>query len=305
MSHPPSNLLHAPQAPARSLSAAQRRPWTVGELLHGYRIRGVLGDGAFSRVFLVEDPGTRTAYALKHVLSEGGKEDRWVDQVRAEWQIGRGLDHPALRRVVGCRHAGWFLRSSRDVALVLEPVHATSLADQARPSIPECLWIFRDVASALLHMHERGFVHADMKPLNILYTPDHRTKVIDLGQAVRIGTAKDRIQGTPGYMAPEQLRREALTEQTDVFNFAATMHSILLGLQQNGLHLFAPQAASVAAGDPSTKVDAGRLGPSEPLHLLDPSIPEQLSLVILDCLDPNPVKRKNMAWIEKVLQGLC
>ena len=288
------------------MSAAQRRPWAVGEMLHGYRIRTVLGDGAFSRVYLVEDPKTRTAYALKHVVSEGEKEDRWVDQVRAEWEIGRKLAHEAIRRVVDCRHEGWFLRSSRDVALVLELIDAPSLAEQPRPSIHECLWIFRDVACALLHMHEKGFVHADMKPLNILYTSDRRTKVIDLGQAAKIGTAKERIQGTPGYMAPEQTRREPLTEQTDVFNFAATMYSILLGIQPNGMHLLAPQAATQAnANDPAARVDPARLGPAVPLHTVDPTVPEPLSLVLLDCLEPNPIKRKKMAWIVKVLQSLC
>ena len=54
-------------------------------------------------------------------------------------------------------------------------------------------------------MHQKGFVHADMKPNNILYTDDRRTKVIDLGQAVKIGTTKERIQGTPGFIAPEPI----------------------------------------------------------------------------------------------------
>ena len=76
---------------------AKNRKWTPGELLHGYRLRAVLGDGAFSRVYLAEDPKSHIAYALKHVVSTGEKEDRWVDQMRAEWEIGRKLDHPALR----------------------------------------------------------------------------------------------------------------------------------------------------------------------------------------------------------------
>lgn len=287
-----------------SYAPAQRRKWAVGEMLHGYRIRAVLGDGAFSRVYLVEDPKTHVAYALKHVVSEGEKEDRWVDQVRAEWEIGRKLGHEAMRKVVDCRHAGWFLKNSRDVALVLELIDAASLAEQPRPTIPECLWIFRDVASALLHMHDKGFVHTDMKPLNILYTHDRRTKVIDLGQAVKIGTSKERIQGTPGYMAPEQVRREPLTEQTDVFNFAATMYSILLGIQPDGTQLLAPQAA-FPSNDAASRVDPTRIGPAVPLHTLVPGVPEPLAMVLLDCLEANPVKRKRMGWIVKVLQGLC
>ena len=285
---------------------AKNRKFTPGELLHGYRLRAVLGDGAFSRVYLAEDPKTHIAYALKHVVSTGEKEDRWVDQMRAEWEIGRKLDHPALRKIVDCKHEGWFLKNSRDVALVLELIDAEPLSDQNRPAMGECIRIFRDVAAALCHMHEKGFVHTDMKPLNILYTDDRRTKVIDLGQAAKVGTAKERIQGTPGYMAPEQAARQPLDPQTDVFNFAATMYSVLLGHRMIGgsrVHLFAPQTA-FRTNEAAARVDEARLGPAEPIHRVDPQIPEQLSMLLLDCLEANPNKRKKMTWVLKVLQGL-
>ena len=282
---------------------AQRRRVNPGEMLHGYRVRKALGDGAFSRVYLVEDSDTHTAYALKHVIAENDKEDRWVDQIRAEWEIGRKLDHPAIRKLVDCRFEGWFLKKSRDVGLIMELIDAESLADLQRPPITECLTIFHDVASALVHMHERGFIHADMKPLNILYTDDRRTKVIDLGQAVKIDTRKERIQGTPGYIAPEQARRELLSAQTDVFNFAATVYSILLGVQPSGQQLLAPQAAANSAS-PTSGVPPERIGPSGALHLVDPTIPEALSILLLDCLDPLPHKRKRMPWVLKVLTQL-
>ena len=173
--------------------------------LFGYRIRKHIGDGAWSRVYEVEDTKTHTAYALKHVVSEGEKQDRYLDQLRAEWEIGSKLDHPAMRKLVALEHQGtWLARNSRDLGLVMELIDAQPLSEQRRPSMPECLQIFRDVAGALMHMHAKGFVNADMKPLNILYTDDRRTKVIDLGQAAKIGTQKVRLQGSPGFIAPEQ-----------------------------------------------------------------------------------------------------
>ncbi len=286
-----------------SLVPAQQRAWKVGEILHGYRVRSVLGDGAFSRVYHVEDLKTQTAYALKHVISTCDKEDRWVNQARAEWEVGSRLHHPAIRTVIDCRHDGWFLRNSRDVALVLELVDAQSLAEVQRPLMWACICIFRQVAAALQHMHETGFVHADMKPMNLLCSRNLRTRVIDLGQSVPIGFTKERIQGTPGYIAPEQAELQPLTEQTDVFNFAATMYSILLGRRSDGLLYLAPQAVN-SCKDPGATVAADRVGPSGPLHLIDPSIPEPLAMLLLDCLEAQPHRRKKLAWVARVLASL-
>lgn len=99
---------------------AQRK---VAKELFGYRVRQVLGDGAWSRVYEVEDTKTHTAYALKHVVSEGEKQDRFVDQLRAEWRIGKNLHHPAIRKLVALKGEGLlntvFRSKSRDVGLVM------------------------------------------------------------------------------------------------------------------------------------------------------------------------------------------
>ena len=76
---------------AEVIPAAKRERHHAGEFLHGYRVRKWLGDGAFSVVYLVEDPKTHVQYALKHVISEGEKEDRYLDQLRMEWEAGRKL----------------------------------------------------------------------------------------------------------------------------------------------------------------------------------------------------------------------
>jgi eukaryotic-like serine/threonine-protein kinase len=287
--------------------------------LFGYRIRKHIGDGAWSRVYEVEDTKTHTAYALKHVVSEGEKQDRYLDQLRAEWEIGSKLDHPAMRKLVALEHQGtWLARNSRDLGLVMELIDAQPLSEQRRPSMPECLQIFRDVAGALMHMHAKGFVHADMKPLNILYTDDRRTKVIDLGQAAKIGTQKVRLQGSPGFIAPEQATEtrspktekpprggdkakesklyEPVTELTDVFNFAATMYWILMRL-----HAPATQHTPTAK---SLILPPERLGPATPIHESYREVPQVLSMLIQDSLERLPTRRKPMSWIASQLDGL-
>jgi eukaryotic-like serine/threonine-protein kinase len=278
---------------------AQRK---VAKELFGYRVRQVLGDGAWSRVYEVEDTKTHTAYALKHVVSEGEKQDRFVDQLRAEWRIGKNLHHPAIRKLVALKGEGLlntvFRSKSRDVGLVMELVDAPPLSDMVkardRPSMDECLKIFHDVASGLMHMHVKKFVHADMKPLNILYDKTRRiTKIIDLGQSVGIGTQKIRLQGSAGYIAPEQAREvaerlfEAVTPATDVFNFGATMYAILMRGK------LAPQ--SQHSSNKTLTLPAEELGTSSDLHTVDRSIPDPLSKLVAECLVREPLRRPTMA----------
>ena len=292
------------------LPAAQRR--MAKGTLFGYRVRKHIGDGAWSRVYEVEDLKAHTAYALKHVVSEGEKEDRYLDQLRAEWEIGSKLDHPAIRKLVALEHQGaWLARNSRDLGLVMELVDAAPMSDQKRPPMPECIRVFRDVASALAHMHSKGFVHADMKPLNILYTDDRRTKVIDLGQAAKSGTMKARLQGSPGFIAPVQATElrteknakgketkqyEPVTELTDVFNFGATMYWIL-----TRLHSPATQHTPTAK---TLTLPPERLGSSSPIHQTDRSVPEQLSMLIQDSLEKIPTRRKPMSWVVAQLDDM-
>jgi serine/threonine-protein kinase len=294
-----------------NIPASQRR--MAKGTLFGYRVRKHIGDGAWSRVYEVEDTKTHTAYALKHVISESEKHDRYLDQLRAEWDIGSKLDHPAIRKLVALEHQGaWLARNARDLGLVMELVDAAPLSEQKRPPMPECIKIFRDVAGALSHMHSKGFVHADMKPLNILYTDDRRTKVIDLGQAAKSRTMKARLQGSPGFIAPEQATEarseknpkgketkqyEPVTELTDVFNFGATMYWIL-----TRHHSPATQHTPTAK---TLVLPPERLGLSTPIHQTDRSVPEQLSVLIQDSLEKLPTRRKPMSWVLSQLEELA
>jgi serine/threonine protein kinase len=299
------------------MSTSQQEPAArrkIAKELFGYRVRRVVGDGAWSRVYEVEDTKSHTAYALKHVISEGEKEERYLDQLRAEWRVGKALNHSAIRKLIALKGEGLlnklFRTKSNELGLVMELIDAPPLSEHAyrgtRPSMPECLKIFLDVANGLQHMHEKGFVHADMKPLNILYDEDRRfTKIIDLGQACTIGTQKTRMQGSPGFLAPEQadqVKKEPdlyapVTQRTDVFNFGATMYQVL------SRGLLPPQSQHTPKRE-KTRVDPERLGPSQLMTLGDPEIKRDLSDLVTKCLILEPVGRCSMKQVIQALSSL-
>ncbi|MCP4834638.1 MAG: protein kinase, partial [Phycisphaera sp.] len=151
--------------------------------------------------------------------------------------------------------------------------------------------IFREVADALAHMNDKGFVHADMKPTNVLVTEDGAVKVIDLGQAHPIGKAKELIQGTPGYIAPGQAELEPLTERTDVYNFGATMYWMLTQRE------VPTQSAGGRGGQSAT------LPP--PAHTIVTGVPAELGELINTCVEPNQYARwKNMHTVVRKLDAV-
>jgi len=195
----------------------------------GYEVISTLGYGARSIIYRVRD-ARGDSYALKRVVKASAADQRFVDQAVAEHEIARRFDHTSLRRSFKCFKNRTFLRV-RDVVVLMEYVDGQTLEQMARPAIGDTIEIFRQAATGLGAMHAAGYVHADMKPNNVLVHRDQHgeedVKLIDFGQSCKIGTVKDRIQGTPDYIAPEQVRRQAITIRTDVFNLGATMYWLL------------------------------------------------------------------------------
>jgi serine/threonine-protein kinase len=252
----------------------------------GYRILAKIGKGAASELYAVQDPKTKQVWALKHVAKSAEKDRRFLEQVQTEYTVGSKLQHPAVRgmhRLI--KHRKGF--SVQAVTLVMELVDATTLDQHLPQGHPQAVKVFHQVAEGLAHMHARGFVHADIKPSNILVTEDDRVKIIDLGQACSIGTIKKRIQGTPGYMAPEQAHRQAITPRTDVYNFGATMYWVLAGEVVPTAMPPKDDKESLYTG----AVDASLVRPPVPPHERDHSIHPLLSKQIIDCVKLKPDDR--------------
>ena len=194
-----------------------------------YRIVEKLGVGAQSRVFRARCMRTGQDYTVKIVKIVKPEDASFIDLLKTEYAIGSSIDHPVIRRVYELRLLRERFRF-RGAILFLEYVNGLPLSDKEfRRPMDEILRIFREVAHGLQAMHITGWVHADLKPNNILVTTDGVVKLIDLGQSAKIHEAKPRVQGTIDYMAPEQVNRGTLDHRTDVFGLGATLHRVLTG----------------------------------------------------------------------------
>lgn len=196
--------------------------------IDGYTIIRRLGTGARTTIYLAKEEQTRNMVALKRALFEKPEDTRIFEQVETEYKVSRRIENPYVRRSYSLIRNRKLLRTN-ELLLIMEYFDGVSLEEQQRLSMGDVLLIFRMVAIGLNAMHEKGYVHCDIKPNNILFNSKGGIKIIDLGQSCRLGEIKKRIQGTPDYIAPEQVRREHLSHRTDIFNLGATMYWALTG----------------------------------------------------------------------------
>jgi serine/threonine-protein kinase len=196
--------------------------------IEGFTVIRRLGAGARTTIYLATDEATKQNVALKRIVFEYPEDTRIMEQIETEYRVARQIDHPYIRKCRKLIRKRRLLRT-KELLLAMEMFDGVSLEESPSLSLGDCLLLFRMVATALNAMHQRGFIHCDIKPNNILIGKDSTIKVIDLGQSCRIGTMKARIQGTPDYIAPEQVHREHLNHRTDIFNLGATMYWALTG----------------------------------------------------------------------------
>jgi eukaryotic-like serine/threonine-protein kinase len=245
----------------------------VADLVSGYNVLQKLGDGARSQVYQVVKPETGEVFALKRVLREKNEDCRFLDQAIREFEISSRLNHRYLRKAYELKRVRQFFKLV-EVQAVLEFVDGISL-DKRRPErIDETVDLFLKVAEALDAMHQEGLLHTDIKPNNILITADSSIKIIDFGQSCLVGFRKPRIQGTPDYIAPEQVERRHLTQQTDVFNLGATLYWALTGEAYPTL---------ITKKGKQIEPIAARRKPVPTPQELNPEIPSALSKLVMQC----------------------
>jgi serine/threonine protein kinase len=201
------------------------------ELAAGYEVLGELGRGGLGVVLLARQIALDRLVAIKRVTGVFAVGPDARARLRHEAQILGRLHHPNIVQVFD------FLSDEDDALIVMEYVEGESLDRLMALGLPDAgdaVAVLGDVAAALTHAHERGIVHRDVKPSNVMVANDGRTKLGDFGLARLVASSALRtrpgtVMGTPAYMAPEQILGEETDAGTDAYAFAAMAYALLTG----------------------------------------------------------------------------
>ncbi|AMV23652.1 Serine/threonine-protein kinase PrkC [Gemmata sp. SH-PL17] len=262
-----------------------------------FTVLGTLGTGANSSILHVRRAEDEREYALKLVPIEGKDDLKYLEQAKHEFRVGQMLNHPNLVKVHALEtEAGWF-SGPKKAKLLLEYVPGQTMDKLPLQRMAKLLRMLERIADGLTHMHKQGVYHADMKPNNLIHERGTRVKVLDYGLAWIKGEGKDRVQGTPEYMAPETVEHKIVNERTDIYNFGVTMYR-LVTLQLPPCWMTGENALPM-----NKKIFKEQL---KPVRTANPMVPEDLADLIHECLQPNATKRpERMSHIQGTLDQLA
>ncbi len=211
----------------------------IGEVIGGYKLRGLLYPGQRSQVFEVIEPSSGRHFAMKLLLPEYAKSK--VDRANLfhEAEIGIKMRHENVINILKVNKA------PANPHFIMEFFPAGSLRARLLSKDPRdkeflkvnAKKIFKQVATGLAYMNASGVVHCDVKPDNILVNGLVQTKIIDFAIAKRIEKGffakmfhrRRKPQGTPSFMAPEQIQDHLLDGRADVYGFGATLYDLTTG----------------------------------------------------------------------------
>lgn len=219
---------------AKSGSSMAAPKVSSAEMIPGYRIERKLGAGAMGTVVLARQLSLDRLVAIKLLPKKFATDAQYIDRFFKEGKAAARLNDPNIVAAydVGRAPAGEYF-------FVMEYVDGDTVFDriQAKRRIaePEALHIARQAASALRHAHDKGFIHRDVKPKNLMINKGGVVKLADLGLA-RAGNDSDaateekgKIFGTPYYISPEQIRAREVTPATDIYGLGATLYHMVTG----------------------------------------------------------------------------
>ena len=256
-----------------------------------YPVVREIGRGATGRVYLARDPFAERDVAIK-VFEFDKDADPSDERMKhkafvAEAALVGKLNHP---HIVGIFDA---VVEPGYRYLVMEYVPGVTLAEHANVTtllpLNKVIEIVFKCARALEYAFQHGVIHRDIKPGNILLSLEGETKVSDFGASFRYAYEGETTQidgvGSPGYMSPEQIRMESLSQQSDIYSLGATMYRLLTGRL--------PHHATTQAALSHAILNT----PPPPIAKLRPELPEQLGAVVMKAIEKSLADRY-ASWLD-------
>ena len=213
-----------------------------GARLGPYEIDRLLGKGGMGVVYQARDVKLKRDVAIKILAPEVAADPDRLRRFEQEAQAASALNHPNIATIYGL--------DAQDGTgfIAMEHVPGRTLADVIPRSgldLSHALRYAVQIADALAHAHGHGVIHRDLKPGNVMVTPDDRVKLLDFGlaklvhpvdggaaDATRVTddlTAEGLVLGTTRYMSPEQAQGQPLDARTDIFSFGAVLYEMITG----------------------------------------------------------------------------
>jgi predicted Ser/Thr protein kinase len=259
-----------------SSGAIDHGRFAPGALLGGrYRIVGRLGKGGMGEVYRADDLKLGQPVALKFLPSDVDRDPARLTQLHTEVRMARQVSHPNVCRVYDIDEV------DGQTFLSMEYVDGEDLASLLRRigrfAQDRGLEVARQICAGLAAAHERGVVHRDFKPANVMLDGTGKVRITDFGLAGASGEALRA--GTPAYMAPEQLAGHEVTARSDIYALGLVLYEIFTGQRA----LEGKNLAELI----HKREQSGILPPTAIVKHLEPAIER----AIMRCLRPEPEER--------------
>src|SRR5215469_9791554 len=267
-----------------SSSTTEEGRFVPGTLLSGrYRVIALLGRGGMGEVYRATDLMLGQSVALKFLPEEAARDQRLLERFHSEVRIARQVSHPNVCRVYDIgEHAGMPFLSmeyvdGEDLASLLTRI--------SRLPANKALETARKICAGLAAAHDRGIIHRDLKPANIMINKRGDAVIMDFGLAAIAGqlSGAEARNGTPAYMAPEQLKGAEVSARSDIYALGLVLYELFTGRRPydgNTLKkLLELQEAAQLTSMTSVAAD------------IDPAVEK----AVRRCLDPDPAKRPGSA----------
>lgn len=263
-----------------------------------FEILGTLGSGGMGVVYQARDRELQEIVALKMLRPDKGLDAKGIERLKQELKLARRITHPNVLRTydLGTVDGLPFLSMEYVPGLTLRAL-LDRLPKNERLPYSAGLRLSRQLAEGLAAVHAVGVIHRDFKPENVLLEPGGNAKIMDFGIARQrhgiqaFQTAEGFLVGTPGYLAPEQVRGESEVDaRADLFAYGAVLYELFTG-----------RRPFRAANPMDTVMQTLNEEPTPPSDLW-PEIDERLERLILTCLHKDPDDR--FADADELLKSL-